>query len=192
MIWFAMNEEVEIQVALKNPEYVEKRLREIAEFIKSKDQKDEYFTPKHEDFYDMRIPIEYLRVRYEEGKNELDYNFIHLNEDGSILKTDEYEVNIENPEMMSLILKKLDMELKVTVTKHRKTFHYKDFEILLDYIEELGYFLEIEAKKHLDSLEETRKKCYDLLSEIGAEWEEMPIGMRGYPIMILAKRDGRL
>jgi adenylate cyclase, class 2 len=187
-----MNEEVEIQVVLKNPEYVEKRLKEIAQFIKAKNQKDEYFIPKHEDFFELAIPVEYLRVRHEDGKNELNYNFLHLNADGSLLKTDEYEVKVGNPEMMSLILKKLDMENKVTVTKHRKTFQYKDFEVLLDYIEELGYFLEIEAKKHFGSIEETKKKCYELLGEIGAEWEEMPIGLRGYPIMILAKRDGRL
>ncbi len=46
-----MNEEVEIQVVLKNPEEVELKLREVARFVKEKIQKDEYFTPIHENFF---------------------------------------------------------------------------------------------------------------------------------------------
>ena len=50
---------------------------------------------------------------------------------------------------------------------------------------ELGYFIEVESKKFLGSLEETKKKCYEILGEIGADWEERKD--MGYPLMILAK-----
>ena len=188
-----MNEEIEIQVILKNPKEVEEKLRKIAKFIKEKKQKDEYFVPKHEDFFALERPIKYLRVRHEEGKNTFEYHFLHFNEsekddnNKELLKTDEYETNIKDPNMMSIILKKLDMINSVTVTKHRKTFDYKDFEVLIDHIEELGYFMEVEAKKLLGSVEETKKKCYEVLEEIGAEWEKPKIG--GYPRMILAKKN---
>lgn len=187
-----MNEEVEIQVVLKNPEEVELKLREVARFVKEKIQKDEYFTPVHENFFSLDIPVKYLRVRHEDGKNELAYLFLHLNEDKFLSKTDEYEVKLDNPEMMSIILKKLDMENKVTVTKNGKTFHYGDFEVCLDYIKELGYFIEIEAKKIVGSIDETRKRCFEILSDLGAEWKELPVGFRGYPIMVLAKQAGKL
>ena len=47
-----MKEEIEIQVILKNPKEVEEKLKEF--FIKEKKQKDEYFVPKHEDFFCFR------------------------------------------------------------------------------------------------------------------------------------------
>jgi len=181
-----MNEEVEIQVILKNPEEVEAKLNKIAEFVKEKKQKDEYFVPKHEDFFSLKRPIKYLRVRHEENNNRVGYMFLHFEADTeNLLKTDEYETKIENPDMMSIILKKLDMIHRVTVKKQRRCFDYKDFEILIDNIEELGYFIEIEAKKLLGSIEETKKKCYEILEEIGADWEKPKKG--GYPRLVLEK-----
>ncbi|NCO11232.1 class IV adenylate cyclase [Candidatus Pacearchaeota archaeon CG_4_9_14_0_2_um_filter_39_13] len=182
-----MNEEVEIKVALKNPEEVEARLKEIAKFVKEKEQKDEYFTPKHEDFFALNPPVEYLRVRHEDGKDELHYNFLHFDDKKELLKTDEYEVPVGNPEMMSLILSKLDMINKVTVTKHRKTYDYKGFEVCLDFIKELGHYIEVEAKK-FDNVGKAKEECYAILDELGADWDEIPLELRGYPIMVLAKQ----
>ncbi|NCN99160.1 class IV adenylate cyclase [Candidatus Pacearchaeota archaeon CG10_big_fil_rev_8_21_14_0_10_35_219] len=185
-----MNEEVEIKVELKNPEEVDKKLREIAKFVKAKDQKDDYYTPAHKDFFDKKVPDEYLRVRYEDGRSELCYHYLHLAADEAVTlyKTDEYEVKIEDAEMMKTILEKLDMVHKVTVNKHRKTFDYKEFEVVLDYIEELGNYIEVELKKVEGSFEDMLQKCYGVLDEVGAEWEKIPAELRGYPIMILAKK----
>lgn len=182
-----MNEEVEIKVFLKNPEKVEKELRKTAKFLKEKKQVDEYFVPKHKDFFKFNPVTEYLRVRFEDGKNNLGYHLCHFDKDGWLIKTDEYELKIEDPKMAFEILKKLEMINKVTVTKTRKVFDYKDFEICIDCIKELGYFIEVEAKKMLGSLEETKKKCYEVLKEIGADWEESK--NMGYPLMILAKKE---
>jgi predicted adenylyl cyclase CyaB len=179
-----MNEEVEIKVIVKNPEEVEEKLKKIARFVKEKEQKDDYFTPAHEDFFDIKHPVEYLRVRQEAGKSTIEYMFLHFDDDGKLLKTDEYETKVEDPKMMMTIMKKLDMKHKVTVTKTRKTYEYGDFEVMIDYIKELGYFIEVEAKKAGDIIE-TKKRCYEILGEIGADWEETP--NMGYPLMILEK-----
>ena len=48
--------------------------------------------------------------------------------------------------------------------------------------------MEVEAIKKLETVEETKKACYNLLEEIGAEWEKPKIC--GYPRMILAKQGG--
>lgn len=181
-----MNEEIEIKVVLKNPIEIEKRLQEIAKFVKEKKQIDSYFVPKHKDFFAQKPVFEYLRVRHEEGKNSIDYSFCHFAKDKSLLKTDEYETKIENPESMETILEKLGMEKIVTVTKHRKCFDYKDFEILLDNIPGVGFFLEIEAKKIFNNPEETKKKCFEILEELNADWEKAP--NMGYPDMVLAKK----
>ncbi len=177
-----MNEEIEIQVIVKNPEEAERKLRDSARFISAKDQKDEYFVPQHKDFFEKDPPQEYLRVRYQDGKNEIGYHYLHFGEDNEKSKTDEYETEIKDPEMMSIILKKLDMKHVLTVTKHRKTFDYKDFEIVIDIIEELGTFMEIEAKKMFGTPADTIKKCKEVLDELDIEWE-LP-KTKGYPVMI--------
>jgi len=186
-----MNEEVEIKVELKNPTYVEAKLNEVAKFVRAKDQKDEYFTPKHKDFFSLNPIKEYFRIRCEDGKNELHYNYLHFDEENVLIKTDEYEVGVSNTEMMKIILDKVDMIQKVTVTKHRKTYDYGDFEICIDFVEELGYYIEVEAKKIIGSARETRDNCYNVLEKVGADWKEIPLEIRGYPIMVLAKREGR-
>jgi predicted adenylyl cyclase CyaB len=181
-----MNEEIEIKVFLKNQKEVEEKLKNIAKFVKEKKQTDEYFVPKHKDFFKFNPVTEYLRVRNENGKNCIEYMFCHFDKEGWLVKTDEYKLKIDDTEMASEILKKLEMIHKVTVTKVRKVFDYKDFEVCIDFIKELGYFIEVEAKKMLGSLEETKKKCYDVLSEIGADWEQTK--NMGYPLMILDKK----
>jgi predicted adenylyl cyclase CyaB len=181
-----MNEEVEIKVFLENPNEVEEKLKKVGKFVKEKTQVDEYFTPKHKDYSKANPVIEYLRVRNEDGKSNLGYLFCHFDKNGRLLKTDEYELKIEDTKMASIILKKLDMVHKVSVTKTRKYFDYKDFEVLIDYIKELGFFIEVEAKKMFGSLEETRDKCFKVLEELEAHWHETP--NMGYPLMILEKK----
>ena len=181
------NEEVEIKVSLKNPEEVEKKLTEIATFVKLKKQKDEYFVPAHNNFFAKTYVTEYLRIRSEEGKSCLEYHFCHRNNDGSSLKTDEHELEVNDPQMASVILKKLGMVNKVTIIKERKQFDYNDFEIVIDLVEGLGLYIEVEAKKLLGSHKETKDQCYQVLRELGAEWEETP--ELGYPEMLLKKSD---
>jgi adenylate cyclase, class 2 len=183
-----MNEEIEIKEILKNPQQIEDKLKQIAKFVKEKTQIDEYFTPKHENYFELKRPVKYIRVRHEDNKSNVEFQFLHFEGDSkNLIKTDEYETKVEDPKMMSIILKKLDMVHKVTVKKQRKQFDYKDFEIVIDNVEQLGYFIEVEAKKLLGSLKETKQACFNILEEIGAEWEHPTLG--GYPILILEKND---
>ncbi len=178
-----MNEEIEIKVALKNPAQVEETLNKIAKFINSKEQVDQYFTPKNHDFFKQKPVTEFLRIRTDKDNSSLDYHFCHFDNNNDLLKSDEYETEINNPEVFASTLKNLGFIKKVTVTKLRKTFIYKDFEIVLDFIKELGPFLEVEAKKSFGTAEQTRAECLKILKEINAEWDK-PIN-KGYPELVL-------
>ena len=101
-----------------------------------------------------------------------------------MLKTKEYETKIEDPESMLEIFKKLNLIKKVTVTKHRKYFEYENFVIVLDCVEELGCFLEIEARNHPGSHDEIKKKCFEVLEKLNIEGE---LVNKGYPDMIIEK-----
>ena len=45
---------------------------------------------------------------------------------------------------------------------------------------------DFEAKNIIGSFEEIKKKCYEVLKEIGADWEQTK--NMGYPLMILDKK----
>lgn len=176
-----MNEEIEIKVGVENPDHALSILNEKAEFISSKDQRDEYFVKENEDYFKEEPTKKYLRVRFDD-RNSIAFHYCHY--DGSkLLKTDEYESEISNPEAVYEIFKLIGLIPKVTVVKHRKTFIYKDFEIVLDHVENLGYFVEVEALKPQEA-KETLEECYSVLEELEIKWQPCPD--MGYPDMVLA------
>ena len=179
------NVEVEIQVIIKNPEKVEKRLNEVGNFIKSRKQVDKYFVPPYRDFFAKDMPDEYLRVRHEEDKNHLNYSFLHFGEDGWLRNTDEYETLIDKPEVVEEIFKKIGLIPMVTVKKIRKYFDCGDFEVTLDQIENLGDFMEVEAKNDFGGVDKTRKACSDFLNSLKIEYEIQKD--MGYPRMLYKK-----
>ena len=179
------NVEVEIQVIVKNPEKAETRLNEVGKFIKSRKQIDKYFVPPYRDFFAKDMPDEYLRVRYEEDKNHLNYSFLHFGEDGWLRNTDEYETLVDKPEVVEEVFEKIGLILKVTVKKIRKYFDCGDFEVTLDQIENLGDFMEVEAKKDFGGVDKTRKACENFLNSLNIEYEIQKD--MGYPRMLYKK-----
>lgn len=180
-----MNQEVEIRVIIKNPAQIEEQLLMVGKFIKSRKQIDKYFVPPQKDYFAIKPTIEYLRVRYENGKNHLNYSFCHLDKNNCLISTDEYETTIEKPEIAEQILKKMGMIHKVTVTKTRKYFEIQNFEVTLDHIDELGDFMEIEAKKDFGNINKTRQACFQLLEKLGVDYKKCP--EMGYPDMLIEK-----
>lgn len=179
------NIEVEIQVFIKNPNKVEKRLNEVGKFAKEKKQIDKYYVLPHRDFFIKDMPDEYLRIRYEENKSHLNYSFLHFGKDGWLKSTDEYETSISEPEIVEEIFEKIDLIKKIIVKKTRKYFDCGDFEVTLDNIENLGDFMEIEAKKDFGGIDKTRKACEEFLEKLNIEYKiqkEM-----GYPRMLYKK-----
>ena len=61
-----------------------------------------------------------------------------------------------------------------------------EIEIDLDYIHELGYFIEIEALVDFGGIEETRKKIFEFAKELGIDTSNKV--NRGYPYLLMKKR----
>jgi adenylate cyclase class 2 len=140
-----MNQEVEIQVKIKDSKAAGKEILKFGKFIKERQQKDVYFVMPDKDFFAKEPPVEYLRVRYEKDKSHLNYSFLHFKGDGWLLATDEYETLVEKPEIVEEIFNKIGLIPKVVVKKVRKYFQCGDFEVTLDNIEGFGNFMEVEA-----------------------------------------------
>lgn len=158
-----MQEEIEIRVIVKDYKTVESVLQQKTSFKWEKSQKDVYYAPKEKDFYSYKP--EYLRVRHQEWKNTITYWYCHV-KDWELIKIDEYETTVGNPDTIADILTKLHYNQQATVTKNRKSFSYKNFDLELDFIEELWTFLEVEITSHNATYEEAKQSCYDILDEL--------------------------
>ena len=180
------NVEIEIQAAIKSPKEVEKKLRKVGRFVKSREQTDKYFVPPQRNFFAKDPPIEYLRIRQEKGKDHLNYSYLHFDKNGWLRKTDEYETIVEKPEVAEEIFKKIGMIPKVAVIKTRKYFDCGNFEVTLDQIKGLGSFIEVEAKRDLGGVDKTRKACLDFLDNLGIKYEIKRL--MGYPRMLYRKK----
>jgi len=181
-----MNEEIEIQVKLKNPKQAEAEIREKANFVDQIKQKDQYFVPFHNDFFTSNPIKKYLRIRNEKDKSVIGYHFCHFNQADELVKTDEYETEVEEPEKLVKIFTSLNFEKKVTVVKERKCYETDNFELMLDKVKGLGYFLEIEVKKVEDSPQEEVKNCFKLLERLNISYQDTP--NKGYCEMVLDKK----
>ena len=179
------NVEIEIQAVIESPKEVERKLRKVGKFIKTRKQVDKYFVPPQRNFFTKEPPIEYLRVRCEKDKNHLNYSFLHFGKNGWLRKTDEYETLIGNPETVEEIFKKIGLIPKITVIKTRKYFNCGNFEVVLDQVKGLGNFIEVEAKKNFGSVDKTRKACLTFLNNLNIKYRVKP--QMGYPRMLYRK-----
>jgi len=181
------NTEIELKFLLPNAESVIEKLNLLATFEGEEHQIDRYYTPVHRDFLAEKPVSEWLRIRESEGKCFLTYKNFHKKEMGpKAIHCDEYETEIGNAEQLKLVFSAIDITEMVVVDKLRKIFTYKKAEISVDYVEELGYFLEIEAMKGFASIDEAREYLHDLLQELEIDVGEQDF--EGYPYLLLRKR----
>jgi len=136
--------EIEIQVNIKHTKPLLEFLEKNAEFKYEKHQIDEYFTPIHRDFLAVRPAVEWLRLRNADNKYSITYKNWHHDKDGKSHHCDEYESELENIEMLEKIFKALNYKSLTVVDKLRKIWNYKNFEISIDTVKNLGDFVEIE------------------------------------------------
>lgn len=126
------NTEIELKYKISDIKIYEDKLKNLgAKFQKEYQMSDTYYImPKNI----------YLRVRQKGDKSELNYH-----EASSDTHTQEWETAINDPQMMNEIIQKLGFKIDVIVAKKRSIYHYKNSEIVIDDVQNLGLFLEIES-----------------------------------------------
>ncbi|MBI2013282.1 MAG: class IV adenylate cyclase [Candidatus Colwellbacteria bacterium] len=176
--------EIEIQVRVENEKPLLDFLGGNAEFKGEKRQIDEYFTPAHRDFISVRPVKEWLRLRDGGGKCSINYKDWHYDESGKGTHCDEYETTIENIETAKKILKALNFKSLVVVDKIRKTWVYKDYEVAVDSVKNLGDFVEIEyiGKDGADP-KKVAEDMVNFLKQVGCGKIER--NFVGYPFQLL-------
>ncbi len=177
--------EIELQAQIEHSKPLLEFLEKEAKFESENHQMDEYFTPAHRDFLNPRLIEEWFRLRDSSGKYSVNYKKWHLDKEGKGLYADEYETKIENIKMMRKILESLNFKSIAVVDKKRKIWRYKDYEISIDSVKNLGDFVEIEyygKRDHADH-KEIMDEMIKFLKNLGCGTLE--INHCGYPALLL-------
>ena len=143
------NIEMEIKVKLSKEDY--DNLNEImklrGKFLVESNQKDTYYQPVYLND-DMN---KWLRIRLSGNKKILTYKKL-----GNKMYCEEYEVEIDNSNNLEKIFDSIGLKKITVISKNRMIYSYLDkYEVSLDNVDGLGYFIEIEVKDTIkDYMEE--------------------------------------
>lgn len=140
------NVEIELKYKIKNVGDINKKLKGLgAKYIKEFRCIDTYFLVP-----DNKKGKKYLRVREKGNKAELAYHYAVTG-----IHTDEWEIKIDDTKVAKEIMQKIGHKIDVIVDKLRKVYEYKNSEIVVDKVKDLGNFIEIESPnlKELENIE---------------------------------------
>ncbi len=178
------NIEIELKFKLSNTKEVVDFLSQNAEFKYESFQHDVYYNAPNRDFLENEDNIsEWLRVRVEKDKAQINYKDWQPRDQSIKTHCIEFETGVESYEQLSLILKALDFKKLIEVKKTRRAWSYLDTEVSLDAVEELGEYLEVEYKGDLTDVEAARVHLHEVVKELGAKTSELDL--KGYPFGLL-------
>src|SRR3989344_7460782 len=164
------NQEIELKLPLTPLQYkqIKAKIPKIAKYIKSSHHIDDYYDLTGRSFLDVKYPYEWLTVRKRDSKVHLNYKHWYPENTKYTEYCDEFETEIKNPDSLEKMLLALGFEKIISVIKKREVYLYKNsLEIALDKVEELGYFIEIEAVKDFGSIKNARDQIFKFTESLG-------------------------
>ncbi|MEI6660091.1 MAG: class IV adenylate cyclase [bacterium] len=181
--------EVEVKAKLNNRQALKTKLESLGcTFSEELHQVDDIFTPVVEAFPPPKgIPV--LRIRNQNGKHILTLKINQSSRQDCI----EHETVFDSVDQMEAIIELMGFKRDVTVEKRRIKTMYKDVEIVLDTVEQLGEFVEAEkivTENSREVREQIQRSLMDLLVELGVPREDEVIDGK-YDIMLREKLDGK-
>lgn len=171
------NIETEIKIKVSNEEFknTELFLERNAKFLNETKQVDQYYQPTYRKFLNGNDVNEWLRIGIRGNKKILNYKNWHNH-----MYCDEYEVEVDDENNLNKIFKILGLEKIALVDKVRKTYSYLDkYEIALDHVKNLGYFVEIEVKNYDASALQEYDQLLALAKDLHLNLNH--IDKKGYP-----------
>ena len=181
--------EIEIQVNTENSNPLLEFLKKNAKFNSEKHQIDEYFSPAHRNFIEVRPVKEWLRLRDSDGEYSITYKNWHDDKNDKSHYCDEYETKIKDLDQLKKVLDALDFKSIIRIDKLRKTWIYKDYEIAIDLVRGLGDFVEIEyiGKDEKANPKKIAEEMTNFLKNIGCG--KIKRNYVGYPFQLLFPKE---
>lgn len=151
--------EIEAKVRLSKSDY--KRLKEEIPKI-AKRQKDVI----NKDYYYSNPKTFFLRIREKNGKGLL--NLKSKIREGGVELNQEIEIPINSVAKFDAFLKKIGIKLSAKKEKIGEIYKKGDFQIELNFVKRLGYFLEIETiVKAKSQIPKAKKALRELFGKLG-------------------------
>lgn len=183
------NQELEVKLELSENQF--KELLVILSDNKTNfftEQVDMYFCPQTSDFREY-MQTKCLRIRKEEEVVSLDYKEIIDSEEMYAQHLIEHSTKLSDIQQMVFILEHLGFQLIIEIIKERYEFVYKNFyNIALDKVKNLGYFVEIEIIEKELSYKQAGKCLKNVIQELGLS--KNIVNKEGYSNMMFNKKFG--
>jgi predicted adenylyl cyclase CyaB len=180
------NIEIEIKIRISDEiaNHCKNFLADNAKFVNSSQEIDQYLSPSNRNFLAPEYPYEWLRLRQKNNKVVLNYKHWYPENEKVSTHCDEFETEIQHSDNLLKIFEALDVKPLITVDKVREKYNFKDeFEISIDFVKELGYFVEIEYIGKSNSIEEANLLLTETARTLNLDLANRD--NRGYPYLML-------
>ena len=109
-----------------------------------------------------------FRIREKGSTSYLTYKVDHY-ENGLWQYSDEYETAIGNTDAMRETLVCLGLKKLLTIDNVKTVYTYEDYEIVLERVNNLGVFLEVECKRSIstEDVHDERLRIYRFIESLG-------------------------
>lgn len=179
--------EIKIPISKKLFEKIKRNLKRTAKLVGISRDIDKYFNAPHRNFLAKYQPEEFLRVREKNKTSFFTYKHGYWNSKFEHTHSDEYETKIEDSGQLEKILSVLDFKEILLIDKIRETYRVRNtFEISLDKVKALGYFIEIESLKDMGGYEKTMERIYSFAREFGLDPTKRD--SQGYVTLMMKKK----
>lgn len=148
-----------------------------------KRQHDIYFSPRSPKFFGGKIDDECIRIRVQKDKYILGYKKIYLEKDESDIHLIEHETEVSDLNATINILKGLRIDKVCDLKKNRDCFIYQNlYEISLDAVEDLGYFIELEIHDKSLSIKKSNELLLGIIKEMNLDITKR--NLKGYSYLM--------
>ncbi|MFZ3011625.1 MAG: class IV adenylate cyclase [Minisyncoccia bacterium] len=178
-----MKSEIEVKAKVKNKDVLVSKLREIGCVLNEPVVQDDcIYNKKGIDLSSHSHGTPVLRIREQKGRIVFTLKKNRSND----LDCIEKEIEITDKNTLEEIIELLDYEKTVEVHKKRQRGKYSDYEICLDEVEGLGFFIEVEKMSEEDG-EKVQNELFDFLKKLGIEDEDRVL--IGYDSLVWLKNN---
>ncbi len=168
--------EVECKIKVKDVNEIRNKIKKIARFVKNENKKDEYFSLEY-----FRYPEKSLRVRDKGKKREVNFKQ-RINYINGIHAKKEVQFEISDIDGFYDLIN--DFGFKKWMSKEKKTELYRTkngVHIELNFVKNLGWFLEIEVLCSEKDVENAREKIVKVREKLGLTMRD--VEKKGYTKM---------
>lgn len=174
------NHEVEVKYRIEDASKMKRLLDQKCKFLRREDQQDEVLLFNKSSFDDFVQGEAVMRVRSINNKSILTMKK-YVSQDSS----QEYECEISSKSEVIGILKGIGFRTVVEINKVREVYSYDDVTVVLDEVEGLGSFLEIEIVCSEEKKDEALERVKLVSKQLGLK--NTAIETRKYDALLAAQ-----